>query len=290
MISNLFYVPFACIIFILIFIKLTRNPYSKTIYNNETGYYSVLNSGETGTVTGSIDGENVLTINGETITSTGQRYVLMSNSFYLRYSGTAHELRYWDESSSTTKNVNHVPVEFTAENGVLTYTDNSTDPATVIEVAYEWIAYNTQTPGDYRDLVVGSTDRTIYVNDIKQIYGVAKYNELVGMVSIGGGVIGKTYEADEVELSVTPHEINNVLDVVSLTINTGATSDIQYVVTSEGTTTGSFGGNILVPHTVVGISDPPGKEYIEMLEIIPILVIIGLIMGIVGMIASRRFE
>lgn len=261
---------------------------AKTIYNNESGFYSLIASDESGAVTGSIDENNVLTINGETISGTSQRSALMSDNFYLRYSGSAHTLNYWDADNSVMASISHVPVEFTAENGVLTYTDKSVEPEVTVTIPYTWFAYNTAQESDYRDIVTTGTAKTLYVNDITQIYSVGKLSDATGLVSINKGQLGKTYDGDDVTLTLTTHEVPNVRDVVSVQVSTGEVSDIKYNLTVDDTTTSAFTGNILVPYKVVGINEYPGEGYIELISVIPILVIVGILLGVIALLFARR--
>lgn len=255
------------------------------VYNNESNFYSVILPSDGGTMTGSIAADNTLTINGEVITSTSQRYVIMGDTFYLRYSGSAHSLTYWDGAALQT--INHVPVSFSVADGVLTYVDESVTPNTSVDIPFTWMAYNTATESDYREIVVTSGVKTIYVNSTEDIYAVSKTD--TSIISICKGQITDNTVEVGASVSYTPHEINNVTGVEYLQISsTAGSSDILYTFTENGTEKTEFYGNVLVPFEVKGYHDPPGKSYVDILNVIPLLVIASVLIGVVAYVIRTK--
>lgn len=256
------------------------------VYNNESSFYSVVISSDEEIVTGSIDSDNNLIINGNEITITSQRYIIMGDTFYLRYSGTAHSFNYYDGSSIVA--INHVPISFTASNGVLTYTDESTDPVTTVNVSYSWMAYNSaESDAEYREIPVTSATKTIYINSIEDVYAVSKTD--TSIISIYKGQITDNTVPVNASVSFNPQDIDNVKGVQYLHISsTAANSDILYTYTEGETDYNIFFGNVLVPYEVTGFHDPPGEGYVNVLNAIPVMVILGILIAIVVAIFRPR--
>lgn len=256
------------------------------VYNNESSFYSVVVSSDDEVVTGSIDADNKLTINGNEITTTSQRYIIMGDTFYLRYSGTAHSFNYYNGSSIVA--INHVPVSFTASNGTLTYVDESTDPVTTVEVEYTWMAYNTaESDATYREIVTTSGVKTIYVNSIEDIYAVSKTD--TSIISIYKGQITDNTVPVNASVSINPRDIDNVKGVQYLNISTTvANSDIQYTYTEGGSDHTEFYGNVLVPYEVKGFHDPPGEAFVNILNVIPVVVILSVLVAVVALVFRSR--
>lgn len=176
----------------------------------------------------------------------------------------------------------------TLEAGDMTVTDGTTTKTADYTSAYY--------PNSDGSMVMKKSDSKAYLLKDSSIIN-ANGSTQVGSVGVGVHFEGTVADGYEFTLyrNTNNTEVSNVesnyvengkyLGVIELT-------NITFDMTPEGgTATAATYSYFLVPYQITAeLAVHASEDEIEILETIPILIIIGLIMGIVGMIAARRYE
>lgn len=128
--------------------------------------------------------------------------------------------------------------------------------------------------GDHTNIVIW-TPRTIYLNDISQMYLI---NSRVGSTYVSGIGDKITIGDDVVTATYTKNDIDNVRGVFYMDLTPSPeTSDYTYL--SDGEPVEAR--YIIVPITVIG-EKVPENDYSILLNTLPIFVLMGLCIGLVG--------
>lgn len=237
---------------------------------------------------------NQLTVNDEVIpieySGNAATSIVLDGNFFLRYRPATSNvaLYYGNQAIVYGGGDDGADVTLTYSDGVLTVSNGTLTREISVETFY-----SISNGGDY---VMKLGDENAYMNSDSLIYGAGRTN--VGTDIVGTLVSGT---AEEVEVTIwrgsaTPRDITINKTAVSGYKDLYSFSSVEFVVddtlednpTTEQTITYSY---VVVPAKVTAeLAVHASQDEIDLLNTIPILITIGLIMGIVGMIAVRRLE
>ena len=146
---------------------------------------------------------------------------------------------------------------------------------------------------DTDEAVLKKMAESVYIKGDSPIYAS-------GLTSVAGGLKMLHFEGnytDGITISspnlpdATYSNIEWNIEPVSGYVDLYKLTSIEFDVTNSGTTVHAVYSYFGVPEKVTAeLAVHPSQDEIELLETIPILITVGLIMGIVGVIAARRFE
>jgi hypothetical protein len=193
---------------------------------------------------------------------------------YYVIADSTHTQRYLSASTSTTTNVEYT---LTFGNGTVSVIKDTSEE--IVTAPYTW-AYCIcpLADGEYCSAVADGTGY-VYANSDVTMCGAYTSGELDTTYYYHNGV-NYTGSDFEMETTISKTLVNGTTDVYTASVSVSMT---------DGDTTETFVPyRVLVPYEVTGHATS-GAVY-DMLGIIPLLVIVGLIMGIVGVVVTRRLE
>lgn len=240
-------------------------------YTNPTGgAYKLSDYSETISFERLSDG--TVTVNGEEVTSEHTGFVIASDGIVIYYAFggrlyfTSQEAALNNLAASSTA---HITVEYS--NGVSTYTN--VDTSASAEAPYTW-AYIYTVDGDFNTGYLGST--SYYVKSIKDVTCTGYYssgeNDTGFIFKDGVLQIEEDYESSVTYDLALVEGTTDIYRLSNFKIHIGEEEFAPYV--------------CLVPSTVTGHKDS-GATY-ELLGVLPILVTVGIILGVIGMLYLRR--
>ena len=214
---------------------------------------------------------------------------LLGDEWCVRLSGQARGPTISGNASSLTAEAGEITITFTGIQGTLTQ---------------DLPGYGLYTSGDY---ILTAPAKAVYVKGDTQIYATGNSNvestpcniHIAGTINDGVTI---TVMENRNSATLSNIEVTNVsinYEVVSGYVNlyklNSITADVSFDATSGGETTSKSGSitynSYIVPYQVTAeLAVHASQDEIELLETIPVLITVGLIMGIVGVIAARRFE
>lgn len=221
-------------------------------------------------------------VDGERVSTYSWGRLFISDVFAVYRSADASYIYYWNGTSIVEATVSSFEMEVVDNIVSLSYTTND-NTTTTVSIQINW-GYYCANEGSYRMYNVDpSNSPEVFVNSLSDVIAIGKlgttamYSLHNGTVEVNGEVGGGIY-ADLVPVS-------GVMDVYSIdTTNNVSTSDIYFVV--DDTTTLPL-ACIIVPYEIYGYKTAELGVVATILSIIPILVIMGLLVGIVVNLRSR---
>lgn len=257
----------------------------KEKHNNSFGSYAVLTGSETAVIT--IDESNNYYYNGELYTIPNKELVLMCDHAILSYASNTHELLIVD-NDGTYHEITTLPMELTINDGDLTlvYGPANTTLATKYS---DWCGIAAP-EGDYRVLSVAGSAKTMYLNNVDQIYGASQYKTGQTIVSYHGNqIIDARGVFENLSINYEPEVvIDSPKPIIKLSASTNSDiTTIYYTGEYNGNDVKGIAGSILVPEQVIG-ETTQNYQYIVMFGVIPLLCIVGLVVYAASMVRSRN--
>lgn len=239
-------------------------------YENDSVYFKMAGANDTVTIAFA---NGTLTLNGEAVTPENNSNVLLSDAFSVDqflYDGN-WLTRVWYQESTELSYPSAFSLTFT--DGAVTGSITAGGVTNSFEAAYTYLYY-ADADGKYTQMS-GQATIDAYVNDPNQII-------LSGLYYTGDNKTTYSYINGELTLEGDyTGSVNITKEKVGL--DTWHITGIRVTVGDESFTPFRY----IVPTNVIGHTE---TELSEVIEIIPILITAGLILGILGMIAIRRFE
>lgn len=185
--------------------------------------------------------------------------------------------------------------EFTAtlSNDVLSGSStNGTTPHTFTDIPYTWAFYAAE-KGDYRAVyLLNNETETVYYTDINEVYGSNFVFTTNKYYSFHGETV-TYYAASATPTTITANinadKVNGTVDMYSFDVKrTGG--DYTFTVDNNGTDYTVNPWVYIVPYTVTSDALPTSDIISQLVGIIPIVVILGIVVGIVGMAIVNRYD
>lgn len=177
--------------------------------------------------------------------------------------------------------------EFSYTDQVLTFSiTDTTDGVHTASAPIEWLYYAADN-GKYTS-ITATTDTEVYLNNLNQLKGAHWIRSASGFYSLTGtevkygyGVIDPLLTA---EGSVQTTDLRGGVIKVTLDPATGYT----FTADLSGTDTEVTATNFVVPIEVVGEKIPGGLSAASLLAVLPILVILAIVLGAMGIIVRSK--
>lgn len=239
-------------------------------YTNESTYYKM--AGVEDDVTISLS-SGTLTLNGETFSYTSSANILLSDvfsvdSFY--YEGN-WLTRTWVAESTALMYPSAFSLEFS--NGTVTGTYTSGGNTVTVDSPYTYL-YFADTEGEYTQ-ISGNGTFEIYANSTKDIV-------LSGLYYTGDSKT--TYSYIDGTLSTHDYESSIAFTSEKVGLDTVKITGISVTIGDDEPFT-PF--RILAPATVIGHTETPESDLVG---VIPLLIAVGLVIGIISAVAVGRME
>lgn len=304
-VSNLMKIIVSAIIGVVVFaailVPVTQEAVTtEKTFTNEGGFYPMQEISSTDEGTYTLEwvksDTTVLTINGvdfDAYESYGEATttIICSESWLLRYYCTTQTygyLQFFDGTnwigSATSKSVS-----VSATSGTATITHVAADDTETTRTASYTDLYVIN-PSATDDIMKKSTD-TPYVNGDSALYamGITSISGSNSLVKIEGNIDdGVTVDV----LGTTSETVTNIVidkEAVSGYLDLYKITKITFDVEISDTTTACTYSYFIVPYEVTAeLSAHPGTSEIALINIIPLLVLVGLVLGVVGAVLSRR--
>lgn len=253
-----------------------------TKFNNPTAEYMMLDEGENYEASITVtDGVFETVINGETFTDVFFDHLYISDTSQITFNERANikPIVIVLSEGEVTRVADCDAVTVIANDGNIEISVVKAGVTTTYATSFDWFIHSAEN-GDYG--VIRPIDgRTIYFNDVDQLIWSNIY-------SVDGGVVYRTLYDGKVNangeylsnIEYTGDQIFDNLTAVSMSVNDAGFS---YDVGGESITLTW----IVAPIEVIGY-DNSTRPILVMLEILPILVAIGLLIGSIGALVVRR--
>lgn len=256
---------------------------SKVVYNNPTTQVSKV-----------VDGEHTITIDGTTlaveiddvdVTPTGNTALVMSSGYNLLYQKSDSQIQLYNYTTLNTGFlVLNGDVEMTLSETSASIEYGAVDSRTTLELETEW-AYIYDTNGEYGLYRSYNQNKTLYVNSIDDIRG----SNILLTTHDWFSYVGEDVEllsGDSIKADYTLTPVSGMKDLYTISVGgtgTGYTFDVD----NEGTPYTVHPWIIVAPIKVTAVSDV-NAPVIPLVEIIPILVILGILLSTIIFFISRK--
>lgn len=243
-------------------------------YNNTTDFVAKLADGESRTFQYTYSSTTV-TEDGVNVTPSSAGGLVFTNSCLIIWFPTNIEL-YGEGITNFVSIKADATIQITGTEVIVTYS------GTTKTFEYTW-GYVRDSDGEYGMFRHYNTNRQIYLNSIDDIKG-ANYLATTGKwFSYEGATVN--IEDEEIEAQYDLKPISGMANVSTLRV--GSTGDYSFVVDNAGSQYTVHPWITVAPIKVVGDTDI-GSNVNGILGLIPILVLAGLTIGVVGMFITRR--
>lgn len=230
-----------------------------------------------------------------------QSYTIVgSDTLVLRYYKTGNDVYIQCYGSSYASSTGGT-VTITIDNGTLTFTavspENVTTTTTYSDIGTDCYMFNADNSGEYA-AVMKYSDAAAYMNGDSKITfigtSITNYSSAIaayGTGSIDDGVTITTLYKPNNVTTVTYSDIQIVDTAMSNYLDLYKLDKVTFKLSRDGSPTDITYSYFIVPNEVTAeLAVHASQDEIELLETIPVLITVGLIMGIVGVVAARRFE
>lgn len=253
----------------------------KVVKNNVTNNLaSVVGEDHTITYTHST---GALSIDGEAVALTSQTGIICSNQMNIIYN-TAPNLQLF--SSQHTTGVVSITSDATIviEGNKITIT-YSTD--TVEEYSCDWI-YLYDVDGDYGIYRLYNQNKTVYLNDLNQMYGSNILTTTNDWFSFVGKDVKLAVGESPIIADVTTGSVAGTNKIISVNIGSSGTG-YQFDVDNSGEPYTVHPWIYVVPNEVVGYSDM-NNQIVPLMYALPVLIIVAILVGVLMVVLrSRQF-
>lgn len=261
---------------------------TKVYYNNNFGPYAQVSDNETIaieiTTTPGTAGSTVYTVNGENVgVPQGPRAILLAENLtiYQNYSdGIACFGVDSDGNLSTFNNYPSIDVNIVGNSMTIVTTDSS-NATTTYNFDCEWIFYRSNV-GDYRLVDFLSARQTVYVNDLKQVYGSNRIGTTGEFFSFNGTDVKIAKLSDgtttirEATATVTTTDV--MRDVISFEVDPSraTSSSFKFITDNNGNDYEVYPYYFVIPASVYGQTES-NEAYSAILFAIPVVLIMALV-------------
>jgi len=248
-------------------------------YNNSAGTYARASGDETVEINYTwVDGVQTYTVNGNAVDVSSEIVWMCENKCLLAHSTNpkfiGDGLGRQDNVRTFNAVINGNTIDF-----ILTTSSHSFSGTWTVDYCF----YVAPT-GDFKSIDVSDSTATVYINSSDDLY-YANWTYTVDRWFSGHGT-SVSENGVEKTATVTPHAIDGVTGAYSITL--GATSDdLTYVTDNGGTEYTVHPYFYIVPAKVVGEKMNGGQAIASIIAIIPLIVIVAILMGAIGMVATR---
>lgn len=252
-----------------------EDEHTTTYTNNATGYTraSLLDLTGTHTITNT---NETLIIDGESKTFANYTVGIASDVFNGRRFGTQIQFG-TTTGANITGNIN-----ITITNGVV---NGTVATKTYTDVPIHYLAYPDPN-GDYAMLFSDTSTRSIYLNNPAEQFYTANYINTTsewfsyynGVLTVGGEVNDTiTFNGSQVDYDTEVYRYSTNLDDITFTVdNNGEDYTVHPYV-------------CVIPYQVYGMASVENHMVFDVLEIIPLMMVLGLLIGAIGWVISKKF-
>ena len=246
-----------------------------TYTNNPTGYTRASLLDLSGTHTLSSTGE-VLTIDGEVKSIANYSVGIASDGFNGRRFGSYIQYSTLEHGSSGGS------MEITIIDGIVNGTVAGT---TYTDYKINYLAYPDPN-GKYSMVFSDTTNRSVYLNDPKTDFYTANFISTTvewfsyydGVLTVDGSINDTmTFSGQKVDYDTSVYRYNINQD------------DITFIIDNDGEDYTVHPYVCVVPYQVYGMASAETHMVFDVLEIIPLMMVLGLLIGAIGWVISRKF-
>lgn len=266
---------------------------SKVYYNNEVGTYAQMGqdniSVEIETVIGSA-GSTTYFVNGDEVDiPSGNRVFSLSSLFSISQSDSnGLVLAYVGENNSITKGY-YSSIDISAVNGIITMTVVNDSNSNTLIFKPDWAFYRANS-GDYRIMDYVSGTKTLFVNNLDQIYSSNLVNTTGGFFSLNGTNViyyDNTGAKQELTANVTTTDVMEGVISFEVSQDRSVAGAFKFTIDNNGEPYDVLPYYMVFPSEVIGQTNT-NVIISTLLSVLPILAISGLLVGMVGMAIYRR--
>lgn len=261
---------------------------TKVYYNNNFGPYAQVSDNDTIsidiTTTIGTAGSTVYTVNGENVSlPQGARAILLADDLTIYQNYTDGIVCFGVDSDGNLSNFGAYPsvdVDIVGNSITVIVTDSS-DNSTTYVFDCDWIFYRSNV-GDYRLVDYISSRQTVYVNDLKQVYGSNRIGTTGEFFSFNGTDVkiaklsGGTTTIRETTATVTTTDV--MRDVISFEVDPSrdTTSSFKFITDNNGEDYEVYPYYFVIPASVYGQTES-NEAYSAILFAIPVVLIMALV-------------
>lgn len=270
----------AVMLLCVVLIPIADDDNYRSYATNTVGYTgTIADATEDIDLTLTTDSSRSLTINDVAYTYSVNDVALITNSAMLAVTTVSPYVSFsYEVDGVKTVNSNLAGISLTASEGTITATLTKQDTTTVdVTLEYDWICYR-DNEGSDRIFNVITSSKTVYYSEDAPIYAIGPAGSAgyVGFVNDDVVLAGTSYTGT---LDGTLYS-NDVYET-TLTYQNGS----ELYVTVDNTAYYPYYG--AVAGSIETTSDSASDAY-DLIGLVPLLVTVGIIMGIVGMLVTRR--
>lgn len=272
---------------------------TKVYYNNDFGVLAAASDESieysihyTGNTSGAITEVFIDDVKVGTVYA-GVRAIVISDSYVIsQVSNTTEWMIYTGNSVSNTSysavTSTDITINITNDRSVITYADS--DGAKTLTIDTEWCYYRDDNSTDYRIVDYTSSEKVVYVNDLKQVRGASWINttgEFFNFEGTAVNVYGDTPENPTMVYENYTNVMNGVYSFnLGAVISGNRTDGVHFDVDNNGTPYTVYPYFLVIPNKVYGQTETD-SAYSAMLYAIPVIVIAALVVVMLSSIIRR---